>query len=327
MPKISVIIPIYNVEKYLSRCLDSVCSQTCKDIEIICVNDCSSDNSAEILQEYAEKDKRIKTINKTINQGQSVARTDGLKLASGEYIYFLDSDDWISANFLEIMLAAIINNKQDAVCCTNILSVTENGQSAKFIKRDCCEGFRPFHESVLMPWAWLLKRKFLDQFDVIFPEGLVYEDVYFFYVLIRSLETVYVTSEPIYYHFENSNSTMGKVSNRTIKKYDIIKNIELIFKKYKQENKLDTWSIPFFYFPHYMLRIHENKVQFYLKLRELFLIMKDDVLNNTSLYSNMELEFFNNVINYETYQDYKQVNQSLIASLKKNIMMNKKAGK
>ena len=116
MPKISVIIPVYNVEKYLSRCLDSVCSQTFNDIEIICINDCSPDNSAEILQEYAEKDKRIRIINKEKNGGLSAARNSGFAVATGEYIYFLDSDDWIELDFLEKMYFAITSQKQKAVC-------------------------------------------------------------------------------------------------------------------------------------------------------------------------------------------------------------------
>ena len=94
-PKISVIIPVYNVEKYLSECLDSVISQTLKDIEIICVNDGSTDNSLQILKEYASKDTRIKIIDKE-NEGQGYARKVGLDVANGEYILFCDSDYYYS---------------------------------------------------------------------------------------------------------------------------------------------------------------------------------------------------------------------------------------
>ena len=92
MPKVSVIIPVYNVEKYLKQCLDSVVNQTLKDIEIICVNDGSTDNSLEILEEYAQKDNRIIIISQE-NQGQSVARNIALEKATGEYVGFVDSDD------------------------------------------------------------------------------------------------------------------------------------------------------------------------------------------------------------------------------------------
>ena len=101
MPKVSVIIPVYNVEKYLEMCLNSVCNQTLKDIEIICVNDCSTDNSMDILKNFAEKDNRIKLIDLKQNQDVSHARNVGIKLAQGEYIGFVDSDDTLDLDFYE----------------------------------------------------------------------------------------------------------------------------------------------------------------------------------------------------------------------------------
>ena len=94
MPKVSVIIPVYNTEKYLEKCLDSVCNQTLSDIEIICVDDCSTDNSLNILKEYAQKDNRIKLIEFKENKGAAAARNEGIKAATGEYIGFIDSDDY-----------------------------------------------------------------------------------------------------------------------------------------------------------------------------------------------------------------------------------------
>ena len=98
--KVSVIVPVYNVEKYLKDCLDSVVNQTLEDIEIICVNDGSTDNSLAILEEYAEKDSRIKIITQE-NKGLGGARNTGLYHANGEYISFIDSDDWIELNTFE----------------------------------------------------------------------------------------------------------------------------------------------------------------------------------------------------------------------------------
>lgn len=102
MPKVSVIVPVYNTEQYLMQCLDSILSQTLKDIEVICVNDSSSDNSLEILNKYANKDNRIIVINQ-LNQGACIARNNGLKAATGEYVGFVDSDDWIDKNFYELL--------------------------------------------------------------------------------------------------------------------------------------------------------------------------------------------------------------------------------
>ena len=101
MPKVSVIIPVYNTEKYLEKCLESVCNQTLSDIEIICINDCSTDNSLEILNRYAAEDERIKIINFPENRGAAAARNAGIDVATGEYIGFVDSDDYPDLDFYE----------------------------------------------------------------------------------------------------------------------------------------------------------------------------------------------------------------------------------
>lgn len=113
MIKISIIIPVYNVENYLKRCLDSVCNQTLKDIEIICVDDCSPDNSIKILREYAEKDSRVKIINFSENKGVSTARNTAINSAKGDYIGFIDSDDYINLDFYEKLYERAVKNNSD----------------------------------------------------------------------------------------------------------------------------------------------------------------------------------------------------------------------
>ncbi|MDR2395361.1 MAG: glycosyltransferase [Endomicrobium sp.] len=113
-PKVSVIIPVYNTEKYLKQCLDSVCNQTLKDIEIICVNDESTDSSLDILKEYANKDNRIIIINQK-NLGAGSARNSGLEIAKGQYIAFVDSDDWINLNMLESLYNKAEKTNSDIV--------------------------------------------------------------------------------------------------------------------------------------------------------------------------------------------------------------------
>ncbi len=101
-PKVSIIVPVYNVENYLDRCLDSLINQSFDDIEIICINDGSTDNSLSILKDYEKKDARVKIINKD-NSGVSDCRNNGINVANGEYIVFVDSDDWIDVNMIETM--------------------------------------------------------------------------------------------------------------------------------------------------------------------------------------------------------------------------------
>ena len=118
-PLISIIIPVYNVEKYLSECLDSVIAQTYQNWEAICVNDGSPDNCGAILDQYASTDPRIKVIHQE-NRGVSDTRNVGLKQAIGEYITFLDSDDMLYPQFLEYMLNTIQKDNSDIVCCDKL---------------------------------------------------------------------------------------------------------------------------------------------------------------------------------------------------------------
>ena len=115
-PKISVIVPVYNVEKYIKKCLDTIISQTFSDIEIICVNDGSTDSSRKILEEYKNKDSRIIIIDKK-NGGLSSARNAGMKVAMGEYISFIDSDDWIEETMLEKLYNNMTTLNTDITIC------------------------------------------------------------------------------------------------------------------------------------------------------------------------------------------------------------------
>ena len=110
--KISIIVPVYNAEKYLVECLNSLVEQTYKNIEIILIDDGSIDNSAKICDEYAKKDERIKVVHQK-NSGVSVARNNGLDMHTGDYVMFVDSDDWIELNTCEILINNIISNDKD----------------------------------------------------------------------------------------------------------------------------------------------------------------------------------------------------------------------
>lgn len=128
MPKISVIIPIYNVEKYLPECLDSVVNQTLKDIEIICVDDCGMDNSIKIAEKYAQNDSRFKILRHSQNKGLGPARNTGLKNASGEYIFFLDSDDYLKEDILEKLYNKIKETNSDIVVSNSFSFTNEKDE-------------------------------------------------------------------------------------------------------------------------------------------------------------------------------------------------------
>ncbi len=131
MCKVSVIVPVYNVEKYLERCIESLINQTFDDIEIIALNNGSTDKSLDILNYYAHKDKRIRVINNK-NIGVSKSRNIGIEEAIGEYISFVDSDDWIDSNMIYILYDTISDNNCDLVMCTYIRELSNHSKDKVF---------------------------------------------------------------------------------------------------------------------------------------------------------------------------------------------------
>ena len=131
MSKVSVLIAVYNTEKYLAECLDSVCTQTLQDIQIVCIDDCSTDSSLEILQQYAERDSRICVIRLSQNCGQAVARNEGLKIANGEYIMMLDSDDWLAPDAIEKAYKSITSSEDIDCALFNLVYYHQNQQQTE----------------------------------------------------------------------------------------------------------------------------------------------------------------------------------------------------
>lgn len=192
---ISVIIPVFNAEKYLVQCLDSIINQSFKNLEIICINDGSTDKSLNILEEYSKKDKRIKIINIS-NHGQGYARNIGIKKANGRYISFVDADDFLDLNSYEILHEFIINNKLDALFFQLINYIDTSGN---FIETDlynhvCFKKnnliFSPEeYEKVLFnipvcPVSKIYKTDFLRKNNIYFLEDVIFEDNVFFTMFI-----------------------------------------------------------------------------------------------------------------------------------------------
>ena len=239
MPKVSVIIPVYNVEKYLSECLDSVVNQTLKDIEIICVNDGSLDGSAEILEEYAQKDNRIKVITQE-NRGVSEARNSGLKIASGEYIAFLDSDDYIDLKFFEQLYKRGIESNSDVVVCENIYRFSGNKQKLflKVNKEVETTVLKEKFECLYLPeycyvWNKIYKRECLTER---FLKGITFEDIYFTLNALKQCQKLSVAAGVSYYYRIVSNSIVNTPSNKN--KYFYHKAFAYFY-NFVCENKID----------------------------------------------------------------------------------------
>lgn len=252
--KISIIIPVYNAEKFLKRCLESVINQTYKNLEIICVDDGSKDNSSKIIEKIAKKDNRIILI-KQKNQGVSIARNNAIEKSTGEYIMFLDSDDYMDKNMCEIMIKAINEYRVDVVRC-NYKRVYENGVKfnnkydnlpigIKLNKEIIVNEILPeFIKGNIKSYLWLLiiKAKIIKSKHIKFvPNIKMMQDKLFYVKLLQNIDSIYQIDDCCYNYFCNLNSTIQskeKVFLRIeaiLKVFDILKK-DMIENNYYTEN-------------------------------------------------------------------------------------------
>lgn len=260
MVKVSIIVPVYNVEKYIDRCINSLINQTLKDIEIIMVNDGSPDNSVDIIKKYQKKDNRIKLYEKE-NGGQGSARNLGLKYAKGEYIAFLDSDDYVCDNMYETLYNKGIEDELDIVICNYYLKYNDKEVVNK-ISSDKYLNISPSKYITLSPSPWnkIIKREYLEKCKFRFPEGIIYED----YASIPTLalnnpKIVYINS-PLYYYVQSENSTMRNKEYKS-KYEDIFKATEYLYNNMidKTYNKELEYLIAYHYLYLGSLNFYEFK--------------------------------------------------------------------
>jgi glycosyltransferase involved in cell wall biosynthesis len=213
-PKLSIIVPVYKVEQYIHKCVDSILAQTFTDFELILVNDGSPDNCGEICDEYSKKDNRIKVIHKE-NGGLSTARNAGLDLAKGDYVGFVDSDDWIESDMYELLYKMCENNNCDIAICTSKIHYTNRtiitGGNHSLIIYDKNQAMKAMLEGQLydeVVWTKLFKRNVLE--NIRFPVGLTYEDTAFTYRVFHRTQKVCCIGEPKYNYIKRENSTMDR---------------------------------------------------------------------------------------------------------------------
>lgn len=228
-PQISIIVPVYNVEKYLSQCLDSIINQTIKDIEIICVYDESNDNSLNILRQYLEKDSRIKIIH---NSGKTLgsARNIGVQHASTEYICFVDSDDWIETNTCELVLKKMTDDIDFVYYGANLVlegDIPKNQiDSIIYYYQNKFEGkveldTNIIKNTVINAWNKIYRRSILTKYNILFPDGQ-FEDGPFFYKHMSVCKKAYYINEYLYNYRQHKDSAMYKI---------YAKNIPLVYQR------------------------------------------------------------------------------------------------
>ncbi|MFD0829832.1 glycosyltransferase family 2 protein [Neobacillus sp. M.A.Huq-85] len=212
-PKISIIVPVYKVEPYLRKCVESILSQTLTEFELILIDDGSPDRCGEICDEYALKDNRVKVIHKE-NGGQATARNAGLDIATGDYVGFVDSDDWIEPDMYELLYNLCIQNNCEIANCTSTIyfknKTVKNGTHPLTI-HNRVQAMRTMLEGKLydeVVWTKLIKRSLLD--EIRFPVGVIYEDTAFTYKLIHKCNKVCCIGAPKYHYIKRDESTMDR---------------------------------------------------------------------------------------------------------------------
>lgn len=232
MTKVSIIVPVYNTEKYLEKCINSLLNQTLSDIEILMVNDGSVDGSEEIIQKFQQKDSRVILINKS-NGGQASARNLGLSKATGEYIAFIDSDDYADYNFCEKLYTKAISGNYDIICCDYFIIDGAKEVYFNVFDFESCElSASEYAFSGAGPCNKMYKRSFLQEHGFVFPEGIIYEDYACIPALVVYNPNVFYCKEPLFYYVHHNASTMR--SDQYKQKYeDIFKASDILYQKMK----------------------------------------------------------------------------------------------
>ena len=255
---VSIIVPVYKVEKYLDRCVNSLVSQTYENIEIILVDDGSPDNSGNLCDEYSNRDSRIKVIHKK-NGGLSSARNAGIEVSTGDYIVFVDSDDWLELNAIETLYNTLIEQEVDVVRCNYFISdglgndlparLQEFNSNKKYLNNT-----EEFHKYVLTPfingnmpcyvWLFMVKREFFSDKKVFEEKILFMEDGPYTLELMSKINTIYFVDVPLYHYFINQNGLTKSANNciKNIKYMPIVMEFfEKIFEKeiFREKNYLE----------------------------------------------------------------------------------------
>lgn len=249
--KVSVVVPIYNVELYLPRCIESLISQTYRDLEIILVNDGSPDRCLEISERYARQDRRIKVISQA-NAGLSAARNTGLREATGKYVMFVDSDDWIDADMIEVMFDNIVRNNAEFCCCRIKYENPSLGRSIEYghtFVRELLTGKEVLEDALMVrniptsACGKLYQRDFLIDNQLFFKEGIVNEDT-LFSLQISCLACRVSFGNNVFYHvFEREGSISRSSQERLFR--DMVTALEQARQFLKIHNRYEEVRICF----------------------------------------------------------------------------------
>ncbi len=317
---ITIIVPIYQVEKYLKKCIDSILNQTYKNLEIILVDDGSTDNSPKICDDYKKKDNRIKVIHKE-NGGLSDARNAGMKIATGKYIGFIDSDDYIKSDMYQVLYENIVKTNADISIC-DFLAIKENDSNYTMEERkqdineyNTIEALRLLIENKIRSYAWnkLYKRELLA--GIQFPKGKKMEDLAVMYKIFEKAEKIVNTNKTEYYYLQRSSSILGNIDMQlTNDLYGFVtERYQYIIRKYPElKENLDIDRIRYILIYHKNIALLSNKKAYkenkliteYLFFKEVFKKYKNVICSNIGIMSKLEykLLYFSRRLFFRYYQ-------------------------
>lgn len=257
-PDVSVIVSCYKGGASLPTCLDALLSQSLKNIEIICINDGSPDNTASILKDYANRDGRIIPITNKQNLGISKSRNKGIKLASADYIMFCDADDYYEPSMCEEMFEAIQNSASD-IAISEIRVIYEAHRDLKYSDDNYYSlkfsGLEEVNEDVILntdlsPTNKIFRKSIIDKYDIQFPEGLYYEDAYFCSAYLCCSDNIYYLNEQLYNYIRHDKSTMSNTFSNETEKDPAIDHLYIAFRLFdflKKNNFLKKYNNLFWY--------------------------------------------------------------------------------
>ncbi len=302
---VSVVIPVYNSERYLGRCLESVLGQSFRDIDIICVDDGSTDDSVAMIRAWMKDDGRIKLIRHEKNKGVGEARNTGIKAAEGKWIYFLDSDDWIDRDYLEVMHREAESSGLDVI--VNASYYCEYASTGKRFK-----GKVPVldsrEESLCLPshvvqnkflpviWLRLYRRDFILNNDIFFPIGLPFsEDAFYTSLAAAYLSNEYVFRGP-YYHYQRREGSLSNIPNSGY--YSIIAFRDLYNELHKRGLSHEGFRL--FYSGPILL----DSVDKFCEIKEFLMEIEQEVNNYRELYAPFDFYLLSLLASCPNYEEF-----------------------
>lgn len=315
---VSVIIPVYNKEKYLKKCLDSLINQTLTEIEIICINDGSTDNSLSILEEYSKQDSRIIIISQE-NNGPGHARNQGLSAAKGEYVAFIDADDWIELDSLEQLYNNSKEYDSDLVLFNAIEHLPDNQLNKRTYFSEDIDGVFNYRDkkdivmnNYLIVCTKLHKLNFLKENKIQFSESELFEDVYFHIKSTLNAEKITYVNKYFYNYRRTEKNTRQSDSIRSNKSFIFLDTITDIKSLLIEKNAYDELEDNFIKFKITELNNLFNNIDILYK-KDFYNLLKNDFSNNPIRESSLnklpadKRKFYQEITESKNYEEYIKV--------------------